>query len=346
MHRFQLNLLLAFAVLLTLANSKSVSGQAKINRPAKRATSKEKAIGFLNLKTSTTGGQQFWTDYVYRGGWRIQKNSETGHFRLLDAKDIRHAWGNLKHCKDKLVDHIDAGRVTAEKGEVVILLHGLVRTSHSMKPLEVYLQGQGFQTINFRYASSRHGIGTHAAALQSVIDHLDDAVTDIYFVGHSLGNIVVRRYFTDAPQTTVGVQGDARIRRMVMLGPPNQGSKVAKLMRHSLLFNAIAGISGKQLGARWEETERQLSTPPVEFAIIAGGQNDDRDWSNFVLEGKDDFTVSVDEAKLAGARDMAIWPLLHGTMMKQENVMHAVGRFFREGHLVAESLRKPVLLEK
>lgn len=341
MQSIQFNLVLSVFLFCSLTACESVFSQ--IERTSAKG---ERAVGYLNIKSSTSGGQQFWTDYVYRGGWRIQKNSETGHFRLLDPSDVRHAWGNLRHCKDKLIDQMDGGKVLPEKGPLVILLHGLIRTSDSMQPLEVYLQRQGFRTLNFRYASSRHGIGTHAAALQSVIDHLDEGVTDIYFVAHSLGNIVIRRYFADASPTVSGSRGDARIRRIVMLGPPNQGSKVAKLMRASLLFNTIAGISGNQLGAKWEETERQLCEPPVDFAIIAGGQANDRDWSNFVLEGKDDFTVSVEEAKLVGARDMVVWPLLHGTMMKQKDVMRAVDCFFRHGYLVSEATRKPVSASK
>ena len=38
----------------------------------------------FNLPIKTTGGTQVWTDYAYRSGYRIQKHSLTGHFRLLD----------------------------------------------------------------------------------------------------------------------------------------------------------------------------------------------------------------------------------------------------------------------
>lgn len=296
----------------------------------------DSAEGFLNLPMPTTGGQQFWTDFVCRGDWRIQQNSETGHFRLLDNHEVRQAWGNFKHCQEILKQKEAAGELKPETGRVVVLLHGLIRTSASMDALEEYFSKRGYGTVNFRYSSSRKLVDDHASALHSVIENLDPQVTDIYIVAHSLGNLVVRRYLAAQTNTDTGAQGDPRLRRMVMLGPPNQGSKVARLFKRSLLFNTIAGKSGGQLAARWEELEPTLATPAIEFGIIAGGQNDEREWNNFLLEGKDDFTVSVEETKLEGAKDFIVRPLLHSNMMKQPEVLEMTERFFEKGRF-AES---------
>ena len=59
-------------------------------------------VGPLNLPFSTGGGKQFWTDVDYCQGWRIQQNAVTGHCRLLDPSDVRHAWGTLGQCQVKL----------------------------------------------------------------------------------------------------------------------------------------------------------------------------------------------------------------------------------------------------
>lgn len=310
-------------------------------QPAAETPSSDKPEGYLNLAVRTGGGMQFWTDLRNVGRWKIQRNSETGHCRLIDPKLVRRAWGNFAHCEQSLEQRIQSGQVVRPSGEVVILLHGLVRTSNSMDGMEKHLQGQGFATVNFGYASSRKQVGDHAVALKSVIDGLGDQVTDIYLVAHSLGNIVIRRYLHDTPDQRTNRNGDPRIRRIVMLGPPNQGSKVARTFKNSNLFRTIAGQSGDQLARDWAKLSPQLATPSAEFGIIAGGQQNEN-YSNFLLKGKDDYTVSVEETKLVGASDFMVHPLLHTTMMNQPIVLDATTRFFKEGYFTSAEKRTPL----
>jgi pimeloyl-ACP methyl ester carboxylesterase len=305
--------------------------------------SDDKPVGYFNVKTKTFGGQQFWTDVRFVGGWRVQNNSETKHFRLIDSKNVRHAWGNQLHCDQVLDQAIANGDPQYCQGPLVIILHGLSRTSKPMRPLAKYLQNEGgYTVINFEYASTRKRVGEHAIALRSVIDGLGPGVTEINLVGHSLGNIVVRRYLADNADPGTGRQGDPRIKRAVMIGPPNQGSRMARLLKSSRLFQTFAGASGSQLSQSWEELEPTLATPEFEFGIIAGGQESETDLSNFVLSGKDDFTVSVAETKLDGAHDFLIRPLFHATMMKQPEVLEATLSFFKNGYFVSESERTPL----
>ena len=93
-----------------------------------------------------------------------------------------------------------------------------------------------------------------------------------------------------------------------MIGPPNQGSRMALMLSRSYLFKWITGRAGLELGANWNDLEPNLATPAFEFGIIAGGQRNPKLFSNFFLPGQDDFTVSVDETKLAGATDFLIRP--------------------------------------
>ena len=209
--------------------------------------------------------------------------------------------------------------------------------------LSDYLHKHGdFTPINFQYASTRQNIGEHAAALKSVVEGLGPHVTEINFVGHSLGNIVVRRYLGDNTDPQTGRQGDPRIKRMVMLGPPNQGSRMARILKTSFLFQTIAGVSGSELSQSWDKLEPTLATPAFEFGIIAGGQESREDFSNFVLKGKDDFTVSVEEAKLAGANDFLVRPLFHSTMMQEPEVLRASLNFLQNGWFVSRQTRSPL----
>lgn len=309
---------------------------------AKAATIPEMVLGKFHVDAPTLGGQQYWTDYVHQGGWRIQANSEFGYYRLIDAQNIRRARGSFANCLAALKQRPGAGSVQPETGRIVILLHGLIRTSHSMDSLGEFLGKRNYQVINFRYASSRKVLKDHAKALHSVISHLGPGVTEINFVGHSMGNLVVRRYLHDRNAQGSSNQADPRIRRMVMIGPPNQGSRMARLLNRSLLFHTIAGKSGAELSAQWERVEKELATPSFEFGIIAGGQTNDRQLNNLLLSGPDDFTVSVEETKLAGAKDFLVRPLLHSNMMRQSEVMLATHRFLEHGYFVSESARQEI----
>ena len=299
-------------------------------------------VGYINWPLKTVGGMQFWTDWKNVGGWRVQENSETGHCRLLDPNDVRHAWGDFAHCQQELINRIANDRVQPATGQVVILLHGLNRSSYSLSAMESHLKEAGYATVNFTYASSRKNVVSHAAALKTVIDGLGQDVTDIHFVAHSLGNIVIRRYLFETAEQADGVQGDPRIRRIVMLGPPNQGSEMAAAIKNNLIFRTVAGSCGDELASGWKDLEAKLATPNVEFGIIAGAQ-DDESLSNPFVAGNDDLTVSVEETKLLGATDFLMAPLVHGTMMNQPSVLEATARFFKEGYFVSAEKRTPLI---
>ena len=296
-----------------------------------------------NLKTKTLGGVQFWTDTIHRSGWRIQRNAVSGHYRLIDPKDVRHAWGSLAVCKSELSVRVRKNKIPVHQGQVVILLHGLMRSHRSMQPTAEYLATElDCQTITLQYASSREVIAEHAKALHSVIEHLGPEVTRIDFVAHSLGNLVVRHYLRDHTDSRSGRQGDPRIKRMVMLGPPNQGSQFARLLKGSLLFRSVAGASGAQLSMHWDTLEPKLATPKFEFGIIAGAQPNNWGLNNPILRGRDDFTVRLKETRLEGASDFFVQPFLHATIMKHPDALAATSRFLEHGYFVSAAARQPI----
>lgn len=53
----------------------------------------EKLPTMPNVNFPTMGGKVFWNDLVNVNGWRVQKNNITGHCRVLDPENVRHAWG-------------------------------------------------------------------------------------------------------------------------------------------------------------------------------------------------------------------------------------------------------------
>jgi pimeloyl-ACP methyl ester carboxylesterase len=278
-----------------------------------------------NLPFPTMGGKQFWTDHQWRYGWRIQQNAMTGHWRLLDPNNMRHAWGNREACRAKLDQDVPLGKEEPPQ-RVVILMHGLMRTSGSMRSLSDRLASRGHTPIAVEYASTRASIADHAQALRSLVESLPGK-PHVDFVAHSMGNIVIRRAIYDWQQPDGDPQQVLpRLGRMAMLGPPNQGATIAKRLSKTGVFGWVTGKGGMELGPEWASIEKTLATPPFPFIIVAG-KLESSPIRNPLTEGDGDFVVSLEEAKLDGAEEFIEVPVLHSFLMDDEAVQSKVLSF-------------------
>jgi hypothetical protein len=119
-----------------------------------------------NFPTGTLGGSQFWSDELVLRGWRIQQNALTGHYRLLDDKDFRRAWGTYDECTAALDDLKTREKLPPVEGRTLIALHGLFRSRDQMEGIGQYLAEQGdYSLINVGYASTRRSLDDHAQSL-------------------------------------------------------------------------------------------------------------------------------------------------------------------------------------
>jgi hypothetical protein len=294
-----------------------------------------------NWQLSTYGGKQFWTDQTILAGWRIQLNVVTGHYRLLDPEDVRHEWGTQAACEAKLAEIAREKNLQPPRGKVVITMHGLLRSRSQLDGLAKFLREEGgYEVINFGYASSRSEVGEHAEALARVVDHCGEA-KEINFVAHSLGNIVLRHYLGDCETGAHGQKLNPKIKRIVMLGPPNNGAEMAKRFAENNLFKMVWGKSGQQLADRWGALQPKLCTPPCEFGIIAGASGTDIGW-NPLVTGDDDMVVGVNETKLGGATDFLTLKVIHGEMMDNAAVRKATLNYLQQGYFISAAQRHPL----
>lgn len=274
----------------------------------------------FNLPLPTLGGLQFWTDVRWRDGYRIQCNAITKHHRLLSPRNIRLAWGSKSQCLAALDRHCLEPQRSGKS--YVILSHGLLRASPSMKPLaKAIARAEDTQVVRFDYASSRGPMADHAAALGELLAHLPKDAT-FRFVCHSMGNIVVRHLIADLQR-----DGDShgllpRCRSMIMLGPPNHGAEIARRLAATQVFGWIAGKSAMQLGVRWNELEPSLATPPFAFHVLTGEIKAFR--RHPLVSGPNDGIVAVEEAKLDGAASLELLPVAHGVLIYSKRVISRV----------------------
>lgn len=309
------------ALLFLSQESNLVRSQSPTDPPIAEASTDGKTpatpsspMAFLN---KTAGGTQVWTDHAWVDGNRIQQNALTGHWRLLARDNTRITWGTRQHCETSLAQLIAKASPAPNCERVVILLHGLMRTHHSMMQIEKDLRAtDDAEIIRFSYASTRCSIGDHAAALRELLEGLPED-TRISFVGHSMGNIVTRHLIGDLQRDGDPKNLLPRCESMVMLGPPNQGAAIARRINAAGIFDVITGKGCRELGGEWQAFADRLATPPFPFAIVAGDLSSNP-IQNPLVDGASDFVVSVEEAQLDGAEQFYTVPVLHSFLMNNE----------------------------
>jgi triacylglycerol lipase len=208
--------------------------------------------------------------------------------------------------------------------EGVILLHGLARTSRSMRPLARALESAGYRVANVDYPSRTAPIDTLASdAIGTALNHqaLRDC-TRIHFVTHSLGGILVRNHLARHSIPNLG--------RVVMLGPPNQGSEVVDHLKDWSLFRRINGPAGQQLGTGPLDPPHTLGPVDFELGVIAGNRS--INWINsLMIPGPDDGKVSVQRTRIEGLKEHLVLPVTHPLMMRDRRVIEATVHFLRHG---------------
>src|SRR5262249_13702408 len=142
----------------------------------------------------TSGGKQFWADVWFFHDYRIQRHALTNHCRLLDGKNYRVTSGSFDACRTELDSIRDRDQLAPMQGKALILVHGIFRSRTAMNALSRAVKAAGvYATFSVGYPTTRGSVDSHARSLDSVIRSLE-GMTEINFVAHSLGNLVVRHW--------------------------------------------------------------------------------------------------------------------------------------------------------
>lgn len=148
--------------------------------------------------------------------------------------------------------------------QAVIVTHGLASHWSLMLPLVWRIRRSGFSAINHGYRSFFKTVPQHAHSLLERLRKInrDDQYDQVHIVAHSLGAIITRQALLEIERS--GERLD-KLRRVVMLSPPNAGSAAAERLSYLVPLSETV----RQLSNRNQSFVREMDEPRVaEIGII------------------------------------------------------------------------------
>lgn len=217
--------------------------------------------------------------------------------------------------------------------DCVVLLHGLARSAGAMETMQQALDDAGYYTVNVDYPSREHEV--EALAPMAIAPALAQCRAEqshtIHFVTHSMGGILLRQYTQHHVIADLG--------RVVMMGPPNQGSQVVDNLKDVPGFEAFNGPAGMQLGTGEQDIPRQLGPVSFELGIIAGTSSINLILSTF-LPNPDDGKVSVENTKVQGMCALVTVDVSHPFLMKRQQVIDQILHFLDSGSFFGDNAQQ------
>ncbi len=202
----------------------------------------------------------------------------------------------------------------------VVFVHGLFLNGTEFTLLRRRLAAShGFQAPRFSYPTVTGSISYALSQLNQFVSRID--ADRVHFVGHSLGGLVLCRYFERERCERTG--------RVVFLWSPVVGSTTARaIARYGWLSRVLGPLVAEELldpgASRSWACERELGliagTSPVGLGRFFARVDEDCDG-----------TVGVSETKLPGHTAHLTLPVSHMGMLASADVARQVGEFLDQG---------------
>lgn len=206
--------------------------------------------------------------------------------------------------------------------EVVVLIHGLFRSTSSMSKVKKNLENHDYDVFSIGYKSTSNTIAKLAVDVVNTINEafLMSDYEKVHFVTHSLGGILLRFIHKES---LLNISGNT-----VMLAPPNHGAIIMdKAPRWSWLQKLI-GPASYEMSTSASSTVNTLGDFTKPLGVIAGTSSLNPIWS-LITPKPCDSTVTVQSTKLQGMLDHIEVPYIHSLIMNKKDVNAYIVNFLR-----------------
>jgi len=223
-------------------------------------------------------------------------------------------------CSILYEEHV-MGTEDKKPDEMIILIHGMGRTPFSMVMLDRYLKRQGYTTTSFSYSSTKYQIDTLSTKFADFLIETVENNPDkkLHIVTHSLGGIITREALVKIEDHKIPQSQNHQINigRIVMLAPPNKGSKAANF------FSRVWPIPNilKPMTELRNAKNSPINDVPIPKNVEIG-----------IIAGRFDRKVTPEESHLHTENDHIVVNSGHTFIMNNRNVKIAVKNFLQTGH--------------
>ncbi len=281
----------------------------------------------VNIDFPTFGGKVWWETYE-AGDWKLQFNTISGWWRILDADDVRVARGVTAEQLSSLLanrptsviaNYFDDGcrfSYTPAKrgtGRTVVIIHGWGVRARSMQELAYALADHGFDCYNYDYPTAQSRLEEHCNIFLAQFRKLVAALPpeeELFFLTHSMGGLILRGAMAQMSEAEC-----RRISAIVMLGPPNRGSVLAYI--------------GELPGVEYINASLQDMSPDDDSFV---SQNPAPTWLPpvSIIAGRYDGKVAIENTRLPEPLPYkhTVVPCTHPGLRNPDNVLELILEFY------------------
>ncbi len=265
--------------------------------------------------------------------------------------------GDSTHQIIEEKDDIDVYR-KQHHNTAVIVLHGMHQASENMSTLVRSLKKLNkYAVLSIDYPVKSLGLyGLVRSALKEIKMHIEyinngrdekDQIHTVHLVGYSLGGIVALNIMTD--QSSKLAAHGIKIDKLVQIGTPNCGTKVANMM-HALSPELAKEIAGPMVSELRQEYRtaicKNMNVSHYTVGSIAGnsdiGYHAQELAYMFSLPTATDGRVPVSSTRIRGMKDHIVLPYNHCQLKNSQIVSMQVACFLDKGKFCHRKKRSKI----
>jgi len=199
----------------------------------------------------------------------------------------------------------------------IILLHGILRTDKSMSSIAKALGQQGFNVLNIRYPSRQKTFYDIVDFIHQEIKKNNLEKANLSFISHSMGSLLTRAYIQKYKPTA---------NKVIMLSPPNNGSKLATIFKNWYFYKKLFGKAGQILHENSHIIKSLPKNIPCTTGIIAGTLPLNP-ITPLLLKSRNDGVVTIESMKSIQYNDLIELKVNHNYMVYNSSVIRQVINF-------------------